>query len=56
MGKCFNTSGACFSDILYMVDINSRADQIIQELISQQKYFTINCARQYGKTTILDAL
>lgn len=56
MGKCFNTSGACFSDIHYMVDISSRADQIIQELVLRQQYFTINRARQYGKTTILDAL
>lgn len=56
MRKYFNTSGACFSDIHYMVDITSRAERIIQELISQQKYFTINRARQFGKTTILDAV
>ncbi len=56
MAKSFNTSGACFPDIHYMVDVSSRADQIIQQLILQHKYFTINRARQYGKTTILDAL
>lgn len=56
MAKSFNTSGACFPDIHYMVDVSSRTDQIIQQLILQHKYFTINRARQYGKTTILDAL
>ncbi len=56
MAKSFNTSGACFPDIHYMVDVSSRADQIIQQLILQHKYFTINRARQYGKTTILWAL
>lgn len=39
-----------------MVNVDSRTEQLIQGLILQHKYFTINCARQYGKTTILDAL
>ncbi len=56
MRKSFNTSGVCFPDIHYMVNVDSRTEQLIQGLILQHKYFTINCARQYGKTTILDAL
>lgn len=45
-----------FPDIHYMVNVDSRTEQLIQGLILQHKYFTINCARQYGKTTILNAL
>lgn len=56
MRKRFNTSGACFQDLHYMVNLDSRAERIIQELVLQNKYFTINCARQYGKTTTLDFL
>lgn len=56
MRKYFNTCGACFPDVHYMADVSARVDQIIDDLISQNKYFTMNRARQYGKTTILDAL
>ncbi len=56
MRKYFNTCGVCFPDVHYMVDVSGRVEQIINDLISQNKYFTMNRARQYGKTTILDAL
>lgn len=36
-----------------MVDISDRIDRIIQDYIENGKYFTINRARQYGKTTTL---
>lgn len=36
-----------------MVDISGRIDRIISEYIENGQYFTINRARQYGKTTTL---
>lgn len=36
-----------------MVDISERIDRIISEYIENAQYFTINRARQYGKTTTL---
>lgn len=56
MKKSFNTSGACFEELHYMVNLDSRIEKIIQDLVLQNKYFTINRARQYGKTTTLDLL
>jgi hypothetical protein len=38
-----------------MVDISGKLDQIV-EMIDKGKYFTINRARQYGKTTTFAAL
>jgi hypothetical protein len=34
-----------------MVDITAKLDKIF-DLINQRHYFTINRARQYGKTTV----
>lgn len=53
--KEFNVTGTCIPDEHYMVDTSKKIDQIIQ-LIEKNKYFTINRARQYGKTTTLDTL
>ena len=39
----------------YMVDISGKVEQI-RKLIDERRYFTINRARQYGKTTMLVAL
>lgn len=50
--RCFNTEVICVPSENYMVDVSSKAEQII-ELIDQQKYFTINRPRQYGKTNML---
>lgn len=53
--KRFNTTAVCIPSKHYMVDISERVEEI-KELVDDGKYFTINRARQYGKTTTLDAL
>ena len=53
--KEFNTTSACNPDEHYMVDIQDRIDEI-RKLVDNKKYFTINRARQYGKTTTLSEL
>lgn len=55
MKRCFNITGACYADRHYMVDLSSRLEKI-KVLIEQGAYFTINRARQYGKTTMLNAI
>ncbi len=52
MGKRFNVDGLCYPDEHYMVNIDNRLEQI-QTLIDDGKYFVMNRARQYGKTTTL---
>lgn len=51
----FNTTGACFPDRHYMVDLDERLAQM-KELVDNENYFVLNRARQYGKTTMLKAL
>ena len=53
--KQFNTTGVCVPKKHYMVNLDSRVAQI-KEMVDEGKYFTINRARQYGKTTTLSAL
>lgn len=55
MKKCFNVEGACNPEENYMVNLDGRILKI-KELVDKKKYFTINKARQYGKTTTLDML
>lgn len=55
MPKVFNTTAVCIPSEHYMVDISGRLSKI-KEMIDARKYFTINRARQYGKTTTLHAL
>lgn len=55
MGKSFNVTADCKPDLHYMVDITSRLSDM-KEYIDRGEYFTINRARQYGKTTTLRAL
>lgn len=55
MGRIFNVSGDCKPALHYMVNIDSRLEQI-REMIGRGEYFTMNRARQYGKTTTLRAL
>lgn len=55
MGKTFNVNGVCYSDEHYMVNLESRL-MMIKELVDKGKYFMINKARQYGKSTILRAV
>ena len=53
MPKRFCVTGTCIPEKNYMVDINGRIDKIIRDYIEKGQYFTINRARQYGKTTTL---
>ena len=53
MAKKFCTTGTCIPEKNYMVDLSNRIQQIINQYIESGQYFTINRARQYGKTTLL---
>ncbi|MCD8117901.1 MAG: AAA-like domain-containing protein [Lachnospiraceae bacterium] len=53
MKKSFTVTGLCVPARHYMVDLSSRVKQIADEYVAPGKYFTINRARQYGKTTTL---
>ena len=55
MGKTFNTDGYCDPKLHYMVNLDTRLREI-KSMVDAGKYFTINRARQYGKTTVLTAL
>lgn len=55
MKKRFNVTGVCVPEKHYMTDLTDRISQI-KEMVDFGDYFTINCARQYGKTTTLTAL
>lgn len=51
----FNVTTTCVKDLHYMADISKKLDKIIN-MIETGYYFTINRARQKGKTTILKLL
>lgn len=53
--KTFNTTAICVPPKHYMVDLSERVNEI-KKMVDAGKYFTINRARQYGKTTTLSAL
>ena len=53
--KSFNTTAVCIPSKHYMVDISGRIKEI-RKMVDAGKYFTINRARQFGKTTTLNAL
>ena len=53
--KKFNTTAVCIPSKHYMVDLSERVKEI-KKLVDDGKYFTINRARQYGKTTTIAAL
>lgn len=53
--KEFNTTAVCIPSKHYMVDLSERVKEI-RKLVDAGKYFAINRARQYGKTTTLNAL
>jgi predicted AAA+ superfamily ATPase len=50
--KSFNVTGLCVKEKHYMVDTGNKLSEIV-ELIDEGRYFAINRARQYGKTTTL---
>ena len=54
MKKIFNTSADCKPALHYMVNIDNKLAEI-KEMVDRGDYFTINRARQYGKTTTLKA-
>lgn len=54
--KKFNVTGICIPELHYMVDTSDRIDEIIDKYIACDEYFTINRARQYGKSTTLELL
>ncbi len=53
--KTFNINASCNPDIHYMADITPGLE-IIKSMVDKGQYFTINRARQYGKTTTLHLL
>ena len=53
--KKFNTTAVCIPSKHYMVDISEKV-AAIRQMIDAGEYFSINRARQYGKTTTLTAL
>ena len=53
--RVFNTTGVCDPKLHYMVSLERRLAEV-KALVDEGKYFTINKARQYGKTTMLHAL
>jgi hypothetical protein len=53
--KEFNITTTCIKEQHYMVDISNKLEKI-NNLIDKGKYFTINRARQYGKTTTMSRL
>lgn len=55
MARVFNVNGGCIPELHYMVDLSDRL-QKIKVMVDAGQYFTINRARQYGKTTTLQAL
>ena len=55
MRKRFNITGSCNPEWHYMVDTEKRF-KAVEELIDMGEYFTINRARQYGKTTMLQTI
>lgn len=55
MAKTFNITGCCEPELNYMVDLTSRLAQI-KNMVDSGMYFTMNRARQFGKTTTLTAL
>ena len=55
MRKRFNITGSCNPQQHYMVD-NAKRFDAVQMLIEHGDYFTINRARQYGKTTMLQTI
>lgn len=53
--RVFNTTGICNPEEHYMVNLSQRLFEV-RKLVDEGKYFTINRARQFGKTTTLHAL
>ena len=55
MKRRFNVTGLCIPEKHYMADISVHLEKM-RVYIEDGEYFTVNRARQYGKTTVLAAL
>ena len=55
MSKTFNITGLCLPEQHYMADTSDKIQQIVK-MVEKGNYFTIDRARQYGKTTTLEML
>lgn len=55
MERYFNITGSCNPEEHYMVNLDSRLKQV-KSMVKKGQYFCINRGRQYGKTTLLEAL
>ncbi|MCD7883972.1 MAG: AAA-like domain-containing protein [Lachnospiraceae bacterium] len=55
MSRVFNVNGTCRPQKHYMVDLTSRLQEI-KKMVDDGEYFVMNRARQFGKTTTLNAL
>ena len=53
--KKFNVTGICVPNMHYMVDTSNKLKKIMK-LVNDGSYFTINRARQFGKSTTLHLL
>ena len=53
--KKFNITATCIPEEHYMANLKDKI-KYIENKIDEGQYFTINKARQYGKTTILSRL
>ena len=53
MAKEFNTSVTCDPERHYMVDTTAKM-KVFERMINGRCYFTINRARQFGKSTSLN--
>ncbi|MDR0501479.1 MAG: ATP-binding protein, partial [Coriobacteriales bacterium] len=54
--KRFNVTGLCVAGKHYMVDTSAKIERIVSDYIEYGEYFTINKARQFGKTTTFNLL
>lgn len=52
----FQTTGICVPKLHYMVDISNAVERIAADYVGKGEYFTINRARQFGKTTAMEQL
>ena len=55
MRKKFNVTGPCIPGKHYMADMPELLERM-KACVDEGDYFTVNRARQYGKTTALNAL
>ena len=55
MSKYFNTNGCCDPGRHYMINLSARLYEV-KQMIDNGQYFSINRARQYGKTTLIHGL